>query len=308
MDPSLKAAMPYFGPMIDNLTQTLGYQIGVNMHGAGYDWRLGPIGHSQQQAPGGFFVKLRELVESTVQNNSARAHLVSHSLGGPTTLAFLHAQGTEWCSKYVESFIPLSGPWIGAAGMIKTEIGGNTLGEPIPHDYLRPVQQQSESGVFLLPYGEGWADATVVSTPSVNYTVDQLGKMIQDLNLPQTSALYQALVQKNLMAAQLPPPPTRTHVMYSSGVKTELGYVYNKDFTSNTDVAPTKTINGDGDGTVNLVSLQWAEKTWKPLGVNATYFSVPGVIHSDTVHDPRILARLIAIITNPGSLDDSNQD
>lgn len=37
--------------------------------------------------------------------------------------------------------------------MALTEVGGDNLGEPIPHDYLRSVQQQAESGVFILPYG-----------------------------------------------------------------------------------------------------------------------------------------------------------
>ena len=71
MDPSIHAAMPYFGPMIDNLTQALGYlshqasplcdlltfnryRIGHDLHGAGYDWRLGPMGHTQTTAPGGY--------------------------------------------------------------------------------------------------------------------------------------------------------------------------------------------------------------------------------------------------------------
>ena len=98
---------------------------------------------------------IASLAMAAVANNSARAHIISHSLGGPTVLSFLQAQGNAWCSKYIASFIPVSAPWAGDAQMAKAEVGGDNLGEPIPHDYLRSVQQQAESGVFLLPYGTG---------------------------------------------------------------------------------------------------------------------------------------------------------
>ena len=58
----------------------------------------------------------------------------------------------------------VAGPWIGGASMAKTEVGGDNLGEPIPHDYLRPVQQEAESGVFIMPYGDGWGSGAVLTT------------------------------------------------------------------------------------------------------------------------------------------------
>merc|ERR1711907_223350 len=66
VDPMTKSVYPYFGPMIDNLTASLGYTVGVDLHGAGYDWRLGPLGHSQETAPGGYYAKLKALIEKTV--------------------------------------------------------------------------------------------------------------------------------------------------------------------------------------------------------------------------------------------------
>ena len=65
VDPATESVYPYFGPMIDNLTATLGYTVGKDLHGAGYDWRLGPLGHTQRSAPGGYYAKLKSLVEGT---------------------------------------------------------------------------------------------------------------------------------------------------------------------------------------------------------------------------------------------------
>jgi len=39
----------------------------------------------------GYFSKLKALIEKTVDANKAKAHLVTHSLGGPTILAFLNS-------------------------------------------------------------------------------------------------------------------------------------------------------------------------------------------------------------------------
>lgn len=88
----------------------------------------------------------------------------------------------------------------------------------------------------------------MVQTPSRNYSVADFTEMFQTLGLNQTAALYQQLIAQNLTAAQLSPPSVPTHVMYSTGVDTELGYVYDQDFDASTDVAPKEIIKGDGDG------------------------------------------------------------
>lgn len=134
----------------------------------------------------------------------------------------------------------------------------------------------------------------MVQTPSRNYTVPELPDMFQDLNLTQTRALYTALEKDSLIAAQLEAPKVQTHVMYSTGVATELAFVYTEDFKSGTDVAPDKTITGDGDGTVNIASLQWAESSWKDA--NYTLFRVKGVKHADTVTNSQFIAQVASIV------------
>jgi len=207
--------------------------------------------------------------------------------------------------------------------MAMTEVGGDNLGEPIPHDYLRPVQQQAESGTFIMPFGAAWeATDPMVVTPSKNYSVPttmmsasvcanllshssffwlkvaELPDMFQDLGLSQTHALYAQGMAKGLLAGQLKPPTVPTHVIYSNGIKTPYRFVYKKDFSSDYDAAPDESINGDGDGTVNLLSLEWAQHNWSS-DVNATYFMIPNLVHADTVKSPLAFAKIIDIITGP---------
>lgn len=49
--------------------------------------------------------------------------------------------------------------------------------------------------------------------------------------------------------------------LYGYGVETDEGYLYSVDhFNSSAPPAPTKTKHGDGDGTVNIASLQACAK------------------------------------------------
>ena len=51
----------------------------------------------------------------------------------------------------------------------------------------------------------------------------------------------------------------------------------NKDFSAkNNDLKVKTTINGDGDGTVNIESLVWAEKAWTEKS-DVTFFHVENV-------------------------------
>ena len=53
----------------------------------------------------------------------------------------------------------------------------------------------------------------------------------------------------------------KVYCLYGYGVDTDEGYLYNVDhFNASAPPAPIKTKRGDGDGTVNLASLQACSK------------------------------------------------
>jgi len=53
----------------------------------------------------------------------------------------------------------------------------------------------------------------------------------------------------------------RVYCLFGYGVDTDEGYLYNVDhFNASAPPAPTRTQQGDGDGTVNLASLQACTK------------------------------------------------
>ena len=259
LDPSVhESASKYFVTMIEFLEKELGYKRGVDLHGAPYDWRMAPDHHT---APGQFYDRLQALVERTSKSNGgAKVHLIAHSLGGPTTLMFLNTRSPGWVEQHIASFVPINAPWGGGTAMALSDVSGYEFGlSVVPTGYLKPVQDSSASGVFILPTAEVFGDATVVTSSTRSYTSSELSDMLEDLGLDQAHAIMKNLDAKKLNSADLRAPGCPSLVFSSRGLETGSQYVYDVPFTRGMKAtAPVRVVNEDGDGLVNLPSLRHA--------------------------------------------------
>lgn len=293
LDPGISATK-YFKPMIEHLVGK-GYVVGGNLHGAPYDWRMAPDGHAgAYQAYGGsYYLRLRALIESTFSsNNNTKVHILSHSLGGPTILAFLNRQTAAWKDQYIRSFIPISGPWGGAVELLEADISGHNFGIPvIPDDYLKPIQSTAASGSFLLPDAAAFGDAVLVATPSRNYTASDIPHMLQVLNLTQAGAILSRLEDEGLKTHQLQPAGVDTHLIWSYGVKTQLQLRYNSDLHAGFDKPATAQGTGDGDGTVNIESSLFGYALFGNNEAKAiTYRNFSGPTHNGIIGEAAVMA------------------
>jgi len=304
LDPDFKvSASAYFAPMIKHLTQATGggglYKVGKNLHGAPYDWRLGPDGHAR---PGQYYDKLAALIEHTyVANGNTSVTVVTHSLGGPTILGFLRRRTSKWLSQYVRAFMPISGPFGGTSTMALAMASGDNFGAPlVPGDYLRPVQATAASGVFLLPDAtlyDAEGPSTIIETPTANYTARDWGRMMSDLGLNQTREIMTHISKVGMSAGQLFNqgwPGVPTFVVTSHGVKTRNHFLYKTPFSHDHVVQPDIVGYGEGDGVVDLQSLLWPEMSgqWKCNACPLQFFNVSGVEHFGMVSEPSVLKYL----------------
>lgn len=296
LDPTLATETGYFKTMIEYF-EGEGYTAGQDLHGAPYDWRMAPDGLG---VAGGMYTKLQALVEKTYElNGLLPVHLVTHSLGGPVILGFLTRMPSLWKKRYVASFIPISAPFAGSVSQAKAFVSGDNLGYSfIPADYLRPIQVSAASGPFLISTPESFgADKVIVTTDARTYTSADWHQMLLDLGHTQAAAILSHLHASKQSLVELGPPNVTTHVVYSHGVKTDEGYVYSGAFAPAYQKVATKIISGDGDGTVNLLSLQLPQRKWKgkqpyPL----SFWNVSGVAHLDMISNPRVLAYIGGLI------------
>ncbi|XP_068689342.1 lysosomal phospholipase A and acyltransferase-like [Montipora foliosa] len=274
----------YFAPMTDIMV-SWGYERGVTVRAAPYDFRYGPESQSE------YFTKLKDLIEETYSaNNNKTITLLSHSLGCPYTLVFLNKQPNSWKDKYIFQWITLSGVWGGTAEQVSLFSSGNTLG--VPHLILNPLtvrgeQRTDTSNIFLLPSPELWSrDEILAKTPGRNYTINDFDQFFEDIGFPLGIKLRQ-LVGRPLYPLTAHAPNVTVYCLYGTGVDTAESFTFGKGEFPDTQ---PKVSYGNGDGTVNIRSLQacgkWNQRQPQPV-TQQTYPSVNhnGVLSNEDVHN-----------------------
>lgn len=245
LDPSMVSPSAYFTNIVQNLTAA-GYQRGVNIRGAPYDFRKGPSELND------YFGDLQKLIEdSYTENNQHAAVVICHSMGCPLTLILFNRMSQAWKDKYVESYITLGAPWGGAAKAAKAFASGDNLGVVVINALtVRAEQRTCPSTAFLLPSDKFWGpDEVLVSTADKNYTVHDYEEFFRDLNLPEGFEMWK---DNNKAMYDLTPPGMEVHCLHGIGVPTIDSVTYAKDKFPDSNPS---LVYGDGDGTVNVRSL-----------------------------------------------------
>ena len=270
-----------------------GYKSGTSLRGAPYDFRYGA-----PSQPHDYHSRLKALVEETyAANHGNKVTLLTHSMGGLLAHSFLVTQTQEWKDRHIKELISLSTPWKGTVTMMHAILSGYTWGHSIGIDHLtiRRVQRNSQSGYFLLPSPSLWGPSeTLVQTTHKNYTAHQYKQIMEDIGYPQGVQMWEGV--KDLIM-DLPHPGVSVFCLHSYGVHTAQTLVYKEgEFP---DFQPT-VLHGDGDGTVNLRSLQ-ACREWSNSPATQKHPVVHKVFHRVThngmLHDRAVLEYLREVIT-----------
>ncbi|GLV39147.1 uncharacterized protein CBL_06198 [Carabus blaptoides fortunei] len=246
LDPSHASSGAYFKDIANTLV-TLGYQRNLSIRGAPYDFRKAPNENQE------YFVKLKALVEETyLMNANQKIIFIAHSMGGPMSLLFLQKQTQAWKDKYIQCLVTLSGAWGGSAKAVKVFAIGDDLGSyALRGSVLRAEQITSPSLAWLLPSKLFWKDSEVlVQTEKKNYTISNMEEFFNDLQYPSGWEMRKDTEQYML---DFTAPGVELHCLYGNNVNTVERLFYKPG--TFLDGTPT-LIYGDGDGTVNIRSLE----------------------------------------------------
>eukprot|EP01026_Neomeris_dumetosa_P046799 TRINITY_DN3998_c0_g2_i10.p1 TRINITY_DN3998_c0_g2~~TRINITY_DN3998_c0_g2_i10.p1 ORF type:complete len:400 (+),score=48.12 TRINITY_DN3998_c0_g2_i10:149-1348(+) len=253
LDPNEKWLTQTFLSITEDL-QDDGYVVGKTLFGAPYDWRMASAGLEQE----GYFSAVKDLIENAVESNGELATIISHSMGCLVVQYFLQSQSDDWIKKNVKDYIAISCPWQGAVPMLKASISGDNFDLPIPDGILHPLQSTAPSGDWLLPRIQAWgSDEILVETQGgQKYAADDLKQLLLDCGLQQAAEVYDSVVEavQNITL----PESVRLTCIYGKGVETEAQYQYqiNSFAKDKTPSPPKVTKKSDGDGTVNIRSLE----------------------------------------------------
>lgn len=290
VDPSQVSLAGYFNVLVAEMVK-IGYQRGINIRGAPYDFRKSPLELDD------FYKNFKSLVEETYTINGGRkVMIVCHSLGCPTMLYFLNRQKFYWKNKYVKSFVTLAGAWGGAVKALKAYASGDNFGViTITALTIRKEERTFPSLAYLLPSDKFWAPhQTLLSTGRKNYTVADYQQFFNDINYPIG---YEMWKDTKELTQSMDSPEVTVHCLHGVGLKTmsSLRYSY-ENFPNHDPLAESS----DGDGTVNLASLRGCLRMQQQQLKPVHYTTFKGVDHMAIMSDPNVIQYLKRIsIYNP---------
>lgn len=273
-------------PLVKSLEE-IGYVRDKTLFGAPYDFRYGlaPEGHPCEV--GSKFLKdLKELIEkASVSNGGKPVILVSHSLGGLFALQFLNRNPPSWRRHFIKHLVALSTPWGGSVEEMRTFASGNTLGVPLVNPLLvRTEQRSSESNLWLLPNPKiyGAKNPIVITQNYSNYAVEDIPRFLNDIGFAEGVFPYESRILP--LMDQLQAPGVRVTCIIGGGVRTPETLFYGKN---GFDEQPEMGY-GDGDGTVNMVSLRALERLWaeeEEKNQTLTTIELRGVSHKSILEN-----------------------
>lgn len=170
---------------------------------------------------------------------------------------------------------------------------GDDLGSFFLIQYImRGEQITSPSLSWLLPSPLFWkTDEVLVETTARQYTYGQMEDFFRDLQYPTGWEMRKDTIQ---YAANFTPPGVEIHCIYGHNVDTVEKIRYKKS-----DVPDGKPdlIMGDGDGTVNLRSLEGCMK-WEMLQTQpVTTVPLKDVDHMSILSDGRVVKYIADLMT-----------
>ncbi|XP_055933165.1 phospholipase A2 group XV-like isoform X1 [Argiope bruennichi] len=293
LDPSqISPRYSLLGSYFINIIQLLvteGYRSGIDVRGAPYDFRKGPNELSE------YFNSVKNLTEETYElNQQTKITFVCHSMGCPLMSYFFNQQSQAWKDKYVKALVSLAGAWGGAVKAMKTFAAGENLGVfVISQINVRKEQRTSPSLAYMMPSDMFWApDEILVTTDKKNYTIRDFYDFFQDIDFP----VGYEMVKDTYPFAHigLNPPGVEIHCLYGANVTNtidRLDYRGTSHFPDN-----PKLITGDGDGTVNIRSLE-ACKRWSGKQQQKVYSQpLPNVDHMGVLADQAVLQYIKKVV------------
>lgn len=287
IDPSKASPGSYFKDIGNMLVNDLGYVRNLSLRGAPYDFRKGPSESEE------FFAKLKILVEETyAMNNNTPVTLLAHSMGGPMTLIMLQRQSQKWKDKFINSFITLSAVWAGSVKAIKVFAIGDDLGAYfLRESVLRNEQITSPSLGWLLPSKLFWKETEIlIQSDLKNYTLNNLQQYFIDIGVPNA---WEFRKDNEKYQLDFTAPGVEVHCLYGSKVQT-VEKLYYKPGTA-IDGYP-QLIFGDGDGTVNIRSLEACIHWQKSQKQKIYYQGFPGVDHTNILSSRDMLAYIKTVL------------
>uniref|UniRef100_A0A6G1SFT1 Group XV phospholipase A2 n=1 Tax=Aceria tosichella TaxID=561515 RepID=A0A6G1SFT1_9ACAR len=254
VDPAKFYGTNYFDSLVRQLVE-FGYERDKNIFGAPYDFRRAPNELEE------YYASLEKLIMTAYeQNGNERVVFICHSMGCPYALFYLNTKPQAWKDKYVRSMISLAGVYAGSVKAMKAYASGDNFGViVVPSLSLRKDVRTFPSLALLMPSPDVWPkNQVLVKNRNISYTASDYKQFFRDIDYPVG---YEMWLDVKSLAPPLRAPGVEVHCLHGHKVSTPEFLDYD---TGHFPDAKPKVKYGDGDGTVNILSLstclEWSGK------------------------------------------------
>lgn len=292
LSPFRRSETLYFGAMVEALVTTLGYQRGISVRGAPYDFRTMPYGVDE------YLNSLSSLIEETYAANGNRSVvLIGHSLGGNLLHVFLARRSAAWKQQYVRSVISLGAPFGGAVKTLLLQTCGDNFGVVIePRSAMRTLERTFASIAALMPRTAYWNESeplVVLQKHAPNatdkqYSTNDYEQLFQDLNQTDVFAMYND-TRPFLDLQQA--PEVEWHCVHGTDVATPEKLIWGASQRFPDDYP--SVVNGDGDGTVNTRSLRGCLRFRALQNQTVHHVTYGGVDHLHMLRNQDVIAYVV---------------
>lgn len=271
-----------------------------NVNAATYDFRLTPTGN-----PLYLFHRVKNMIEDAYERaGQTRVTLVTHSLGGLYAHHFFTSVvDTQWKERYIHAWVPVSPAYGGVTSGLKQIVSGDAVGLPfVKGRSLRSEQRSYESSLWLLPSRQLYGGRVLVTgEDGRNYTALDYGDLAEDARFETFEMRFDRVRDLTVWdggvdgSAMLYDPNVDVFPVYGNGQKTPIRYDYESGF----DTEPKTITSMEGDGTVELLSLQ-AGNHWKRAHEALV---LDGATHTDIFEREEMINHIHDIISIPSPPD-----
>uniref|UniRef100_A0A383VUA1 Uncharacterized protein n=1 Tax=Tetradesmus obliquus TaxID=3088 RepID=A0A383VUA1_TETOB len=300
-----------------HLGSSYGYQAGVDMFAAPYDWRLDYDGLDQA----GQFDQVAARISAAVKLNCGqKAVILAHSMGSNVVLHMLRQQRfQQWRERNIRAVIFAGASIEGIAAMgWMIQLTGTLDASPALTSYIpspalaqlpptvldqaiyQVVQNTPFANLVLPVVGAIDEGHVLVSTPSRNYSVGQQKELLQDMGSEVLAALFDKV---QLHTQQLvdagPVPGIQSFCLYSTSVRTPMTLHFSADIPRHRAMKrPARVTWGAGDGYIDLQTLRRCSKIVQ--AGNVVEVAHPLVDHAGLIREPAGLAAIDSILAEIG--------
>lgn len=262
----------YMSSLIEAL-EAFGYQKGINLFCANYDFRK--IGDPDEMND--FCSSFTKLIEHNCALQENPAIIIGHDLGSVIANYFLVSSVKDWKNRFIGKFISISGAFGGCPKALRTILSGAST--PGNSANFNSAIKASCGLSLMLPDPSVYGDNPLVHYNQTLYSSKDIPKL---LSMVSKDAMETMNVCKSIKNTSMKAPGVETHILGGSDVNTESSYKYNLSLVNEPDknvpfyrmeLPFNQKFNYNdyfqGDGTIPKFALEypiwWAKSQKEPV-------------------------------------------